>query len=379
MARPALHVIAGPNGAGKTSLYEKQLRRRFPDAEFVNADRLALERYGHPAQTLAESQTGQDMAEARRRELMAERKSLVTETTFSHPSKLDLLRDARALGYELRVYHVNVRSVEVSVNRVAQRVVVGGHPVPEDRIRERYERNQPLIREAVRMADRAVVFDNSTRGGTHQLALEYRQGEVVRLGANVPTWARELYADDLQRFTPERVNAPAASFAAAQAVVKRLLGDSARTYITRSGTNYRGPVIGETPLHVVQRLAERAAVAHFKTRLERVPLVGEEVAIAYPAQHGAKARVQDARAPAPDVDTRSRLDKLMARLAHAADQVPVGQGGALESSLRELRQNRDPQLRESLAKTPETWRYLEKALDKAIPQQAVVRGRGLSR
>ena len=195
--RPILHVIAGPNGAGKTTLYRDRLEKLYPAAEFVNADELAIKAFGHPARTAAESARGQELAEQRRRELMAERQSLVTESTFSHPSKVDLVREAKAAGYEVVLYHVNVRSPTLSVARVADRVDKRGHPVPEDRIRQRYERNQPLIREAAKLADRAYVFDNSAVGKPHELALILKCGEVVRVSENIPTWVRQLYAEEL--------------------------------------------------------------------------------------------------------------------------------------------------------------------------------------
>jgi predicted ABC-type ATPase len=186
-------VIAGPNGAGKTTLYRDQLARRFPDAEFVNADELAIRQFGHPAQTAAESARGQELAENRRRELMAERKSLVTESTFSHPSKVDLIRDAKAAGYRVVLYHVNVRSPDLSVLRVAHRVAMGGHPVPEDRIRQRYQRNQSLIRDAARLVDRTYIFDNSKIGEPHQLIAILDRGRAVRIDAAAPDWVREIY------------------------------------------------------------------------------------------------------------------------------------------------------------------------------------------
>lgn len=192
MARPVLHVIAGPNGAGKTTFYELQLRA-LTQAEFVNADRLALEHFGHVALTEAESATGQALAEARRRELMAAGRSLVTESTFSHPSKLELLRDARAADYRLVVYHLNVSDPDLSVARVASRVVQGGPPVPEDRIRARYERNQPLIRQAVLMAEDGYVFDSSALGEPPRLLMRFAGGEVRWIGDSVPQWAAKLY------------------------------------------------------------------------------------------------------------------------------------------------------------------------------------------
>lgn len=287
--RPTLHVIAGPNGAGKTTLYKNRLKERFPDVEFVNADELAQREFGHPAQTMEESARGQELAEQRRRELMAARKSLITESTFSHPSKLELVREAKAAGYEVVLYHVNVRSAELSVKRVEARVEQGGHPVPEDRIRGRYERNQPLIREAAKLADRAYIFDNSALGKPHTLAAVLANGKAVRVDELVPAWARELYAEEFKHFSEARLNRPAKSFADAKAIAQDQLGDEAKTYIPRPG-RYTGPVIGETDLHVVQKVGARSAVAHFRSALDRVPPIGEVVEISYDKRDRAKVR-----------------------------------------------------------------------------------------
>jgi predicted ABC-type ATPase len=121
---------------------------------------------------------------------MAERKDLATESTFSHPSKLDLVREAKQSGYDVRIYHVNVRSPEVAVKRVERRVSEGGHPVPENKTRERYERNQPIIRDAVLIADRAYVFDNSTFGKPHERVLEFKEGRATFVSEKTPAWAR---------------------------------------------------------------------------------------------------------------------------------------------------------------------------------------------
>jgi predicted ABC-type ATPase len=102
-APPILHILAGPNGAGKTTLYEAWVRR-LTDAEFVNADRLCLQALGRHAKTREDAELGQRLANERRAALLAAGMSLVTETTFSHPSKLDLITQARDLGYRVVVY-----------------------------------------------------------------------------------------------------------------------------------------------------------------------------------------------------------------------------------------------------------------------------------
>lgn len=365
--RPTLHVLAGPNGAGKTTLYETVLKERLPRVEFVNADLLAWAEFGHPAGTLAESQRGQQLAVERRNALMAQGKSLVTESTFSHPSKLELLQDARQKGYELRIYHVNVRSPELSVLRVQSRVESGGHPVPEDKIRERYVRNQTLIREAVRTADRAFVFDNSKLGEPHRLAISFRQGDVVRLNDPVPNWARQLYAEDLSRFTPRQVNAPAASYEAAAALTKQLLGEGARTFIARPEGRYAGEIIATTQMHVVQKLSGRAAVAHFADRLPRPLEPNEHLVIQYPADRAGSVVVEPLRkaresapqqqglplAAADDRSTGASSVEPLARLKTLSQRLEAMEGEAMASMLEALRAGQKEVVQQLLQDKPQ--------------------------
>ena len=195
-ARPFLHILAGPNGAGKTTLYEAWVRR-FTDAEFVNADLLCRQALGRHALTREDAELGQRLANERREALLAAGESLVTETTFSHPSKLDLIAQARALGYRIVVYHVNVATPDFAVARVTARESHGGHPVPEANIRSRYERNQPLIRRAVLMADRAFVLDNSALGKPPQRLISFVDGHAKDIAASLPDWAATLYAPEI--------------------------------------------------------------------------------------------------------------------------------------------------------------------------------------
>lgn len=286
--RPILHVLAGPNGAGKSTLYHTKIAPRFRCAQFVNPDLIAEQHFGRHPKSAAEVQAAQRLAEAKRRELMASRRDLVTESTFSHPSKLALLQDARAMGYDVRVYHVNLRSAELAVKRVARRAARGGHTVPENKTKERYARNQPLIREAVQVADRAYVFDNSEFGKPPQRVLEFARGTLVFASHHAPRWAMDLYASELRGYAPERLHRPAASFAAARRMSVELMGAEARLFIAKlsgeGGTQYEGEILAETDLHILQRTAPTEAIAHFKSRLRRVPEVGERCRIVYSAE-----------------------------------------------------------------------------------------------
>jgi predicted ABC-type ATPase len=93
--------------------------------------------------------------------------------------------------------HVGVGSPDLSVARVASRVDLGGHDVPETKIRERYDRSAPLIREAVLLAANGLVYDNSVAGQFPKLILTFVQGLLLAVRPDPPMWIRRAYAVDL--------------------------------------------------------------------------------------------------------------------------------------------------------------------------------------
>jgi predicted ABC-type ATPase len=98
-----------------------------------------------------------------RTELMRRGESFSFETVMSHRSKVDFFAHARAEGYKTYLYFVCTNSADLNVARVRSRVETGGHPVPEDKIRERYTRCLELACEAIKNSYRAYFFDNSGR------------------------------------------------------------------------------------------------------------------------------------------------------------------------------------------------------------------------
>ena len=177
---PVLHVIAGPNGAGKTTFYERVLAP-VTHLEFVNADVIAEQRWpGGPAEVAYEAAR---LAAEERTRRIGVRTSFATETVFSHPSKLDLLRAARAAGYRVTLHVVTV-PVDLAVARVTNRVSVGGHFVPQDKIRERYGRLFVVLAEAVGVAHEMFVYDNSRAATPFREVAGFLDGHL----GGTPTW-----------------------------------------------------------------------------------------------------------------------------------------------------------------------------------------------
>lgn len=259
-----MYVIAGPNGAGKSTLYRDVIAPRV-SATFINADLIQRDELANPS--MGAAYKAAEIAEARRQDYLKQGLSFVTESTFSHPSKLDLIEDAQQAGFRVVVYHVNVRNSELSVRRVAARVKEGGHDVPVDKIRERYARNGALIRRAALRADYAFVYDNSMLNQAPALSLAMRAGQVFQASDRMPAWARELYAQELAGLSPSRLNAGAASFDEAKVIVAKLGGAEATLAVPaiRKGSGYGGQIVGETSLHYIQRLDEGRYVGHFKS------------------------------------------------------------------------------------------------------------------
>jgi predicted ABC-type ATPase len=188
-SKPILYLIAGPNGAGKSTFYEQVLKPKV-QAPFINAD--IIQKTELSDQSMAGAYAAAKLAAQRRAEYLALQHSFVTESTFSHPSKLDLLQQARAAGFIVMVFHVGVAAADLSVRRVALRVTEGGHDVPEDKIRDRFVRNKTLIRQAVLQADLGLVYDNSQLNRKPALLFSFQRGQLSQRVATTP-WAFKLY------------------------------------------------------------------------------------------------------------------------------------------------------------------------------------------
>lgn len=179
-----LDLVVGPNGAGKSTLVRLAIEPTIPHALFVNADAIAREWW--PDAPERHSYEAAEIAARTREMLVSQGRSFIAETVFSHPSKLDLLRAARAAGYTVFL-HVVLVDVETSVARVAARVAAGGHDVPEDKIRSRHQRLAALVAEAIRLSDEAFVYDNTHIAGPRRIAW-FAGGDPIG-PINWPGWA----------------------------------------------------------------------------------------------------------------------------------------------------------------------------------------------
>ena len=186
---PRLRMFAGPNGSGKSVLkqhlplallgfylnpdeIEQEIRKQgfldlasygaTTDAEevlafFKKSEFLVLNRLCETADLLSfsdgrlnfthvpiNSYFASATVDFLRQKLLERRVSFTFETVMSHPSKVDLLRHAQTAGYRTYLYFIATDDPEINISRVRNRVRLGGHDVPEDRIASRYYRSLDL-------------------------------------------------------------------------------------------------------------------------------------------------------------------------------------------------------------------------------------------
>lgn len=101
---------------------------------------------------------------------------------------------AQQRSYRTYLYYVATDDPAINIARVRNRVKMGGHPVPEDKIVSRYERSLNLLVEALRYTNRAYIFDNSN----HQMIwlAEITDGETLEMKtARMPTWFKRAVWD----------------------------------------------------------------------------------------------------------------------------------------------------------------------------------------
>jgi predicted ABC-type ATPase len=184
---PQFLIVAGVNGAGKSTLTASR-----PDDLSLGPvlDPDVVARVLNPAnyQGSAVEAGKQVLAEAN--ECLRQMRSFAVETTLSGHTYLRMLQNAKARGFRTHLVYVGLANAELSIERVRIRVRLGGHDVPEQDIRRRYERSLANLKTALLLVDSASLFDNSDAIGYKLVAIA-NHGEITWL-APAPGWAKLL-------------------------------------------------------------------------------------------------------------------------------------------------------------------------------------------
>jgi predicted ABC-type ATPase len=179
---PEIHVIAGANGSGK-STFSKNLAKQI-GIPIIDPDAIAREIDPvNPAK--AAMQAGR-MAIDRAQIYINKPISFGVETTLSGRNYLKLMKSLKEASWTVNLIYIGIDNPETNIRRVRERVDLGGHTVPMDDIRRRYDRSLDNLTSAISIADLVTIYDNSERGFLLIEKIDY--GVISTYAQEYPSW-----------------------------------------------------------------------------------------------------------------------------------------------------------------------------------------------
>ena len=176
---PTLFVVAGPNGCGKSTLTGMS---GFSGVDIIDPDAIArCPGFGSPGKAARE-------ALRRRRAALGAGRTHLVETTLAGSGIFRHMAAAWQEDYRIVLHFVSVGSPEVALDRIRNRVALGGHDVAEADARRRFERSHANLPAAILRADIAMLYDNADPDQPHRevAILEERTSWTARA---LPGWA----------------------------------------------------------------------------------------------------------------------------------------------------------------------------------------------
>jgi predicted ABC-type ATPase len=178
---PVLTVVAGANGSGKSTL------TKLSGVDTLLIDPDAIAREIDPVNPAAAAIAAGRQALLLCQQYAESERSFMVETTLSGKSYLNLMREMKSRGWSVVLMYIGLDNPTLNVKRVGDRVELGGHDVPRADILRRYERSLANLSKAAKIADRLILYDNSTNAG-HQLIATIERDRAVIYVQELPEW-----------------------------------------------------------------------------------------------------------------------------------------------------------------------------------------------
>jgi predicted ABC-type ATPase len=158
MVRPRAIIIAGPNGAGKTTFAREFLVAEGHCPIFLNADLIAAGLA--PLQPEMAASKAMRLMASEIRTCIENRQDFSVESTLSGRSYVSLIKEWQAADYLVKIVFLRIDAVELCLERVRLRVALGGHDIPIETIRRRFEKGWENFQNLYRpMADAWQIYD----------------------------------------------------------------------------------------------------------------------------------------------------------------------------------------------------------------------------
>jgi len=111
---------------------------------------------------------------------------------YSHPSKIDFVARAKALGYVVIMVVIDLERPELNAARVTQRVIEGGHDVPTEKLLQPIPRMLAYVQASIPICDQVRVLDNSSADDPFRPVMTIQGGRVEIYQQPLPSWAAQM-------------------------------------------------------------------------------------------------------------------------------------------------------------------------------------------
>lgn len=179
-------LYAGVNGAGKSTLY--QTTKGKDSMPRINTDEI-LKTFGDWTKSADLIKAGK-IAVKLLNKYLNDGVSFNQETTLCGNSIFKTIKEAKARGYIIEMHYVGLDSADLAKKRIAKRVELGGHGIPDTDVERRYKNSFENLSRIIPQCDLVALYDNSTE--FRRFAI-FKQGNLIRLSNNIPLWYRDYF------------------------------------------------------------------------------------------------------------------------------------------------------------------------------------------
>lgn len=186
--KPVFVLLAGPNGSGKSTL-AKAAEFKSLDLEMLNPDEIAKLA---PPSSNSLIWSGREIHRAIENKI-DEKVSFAVETTLSGNNHFKTIASCKAAGYHTAMHFVFVDNVIAAIGRVRERVIMGGHDVPEEDQIRRFQRSFDNAVKMIALVDEAHFYNNS-KTKPHQRIAQFLEGKPAFVSQEAPDWLKTISA-----------------------------------------------------------------------------------------------------------------------------------------------------------------------------------------
>jgi len=187
-------IFAGVNGAGKSTFY-KALNRDY--GVRINLDEIIKVQFNHDWNNPKVQMESARIAVKLLRDCLNGDTSFNQETTLAGRTVISNIKLAKANGFKVHLFYVGLRSVELSIERVAVRERLGGHGIPTEDLRRRYANSFENLKVVLPLCNSVQIYDNSGSSVFDALnpLLVVKDDKIGLLDENCPQYLSNVLSD----------------------------------------------------------------------------------------------------------------------------------------------------------------------------------------